>query len=305
MTTRCLESLRRASFPGKKTVVLIDNARCLDRSLAGSADPLDIQIYRPERNLGFAPGCVWGISLALQQDADYILLLNNDATVEPSFLDALLEAAYRCPRAGLLCPRIVSMANPTRPWYAGGTFTLWSGIPVQVRSRRGADSSGRPREVDYATGCAMLINPAVIRAVGSFDPQFFAYCEDLDLSLRARKAGFKVLYVPGSLVHHAVTDRTDRAWLRIYYSTRNLLEVMRRHAAWYHWVGFMANFLVRWLGLFAVLACVRRQPQLIGALASGTADFVRGKFGEKENAPRAGSEDRTAPMTRGDRRCAR
>src|SRR5205823_14939305 len=142
-------------------------------------------------------------------------------------LRALREAARRYPGAGRLCPRIVSMADPARPWYVGGTFSLWCGIPVQDRARRGADPGALPYAVDYATGCAMLIRPAVIRAVGSFDPEFFAYCEDLDLSLRARRAGFTILFVPGSLVYHAVSDRPERAWLRIYYSTRNLLEVMR------------------------------------------------------------------------------
>jgi GT2 family glycosyltransferase len=284
VTTRCLESLHHASFPGKKTVVLIDNAGTLDGSAAASAD-LDVEIDRPGRNLGFAGGCVRGIAIALEHGADYVLLLNNDVTVDPFFLEALLEEAYRNPGAGLLCPRIVSMADPARAWYIGGTFSLWAGIPVQTRAARG--DGARPREVDYATGCAMLMTPAVIRAVGSFDPDLFAYCEDLDLSLRARKAGFKVVFVPVSVVYHAVNDRTDRAWLRIYYSTRNLLEVMRRHAAWYHWAGFLANFLVRWVGRFAVLACVRRQPRLIGALACGAADFVRGRLGERRAVPAA------------------
>ncbi len=289
VTARCLQSLREASFPGRRTVILIDNTCCLDRSLAGSVAPLEIEVHRPDRNLGFAKGCAWGISLALKHGADFILLLNNDVIVEPLFLDALLKAAAEWPAAGLLCPRIVSLADPPRPWYMGGTFSLWSGIPVQARSRWGADISGHPREVDYATGCVVLITPAVIHAVGSFDPQFFAYCEDLDLSLRARQAGFTILFVPESLAHHAVTDRTDRAARMVYYSTRNLLEVMRRHAAWYQWVGFVANFLVRWLGFFTMLAFVRRRPQLIGALVSGTVDFLRGKLGEKECSGRPGA----------------
>ena len=283
VTVRCLRSLAHALFPGKKTLLLVDNTRCLDHSLVGVVAPLEIEIHRPDRNLGFAKGCAWGISRAMEHGADYILLLNNDVVVEPSFLDALLRAAYQSPEAGVLCPQIVS---PRKLWYAGGTFSLWSGIPVQERPRRAAPLRGRPREVDYATGCAMLIHRAVVSAVGSFDPQFFMYCEDLDFSLRARQAGFKILLVPASLVHHAVTDETDRVSLRIYYSTRNLLEVMRRHAAWYHWPGFVLSFLVRWLGFFTVLACVRRRPEFVRALASGTVDFVRGRLGEKKASAR-------------------
>jgi len=262
-------------------VFLIDNTGRLDRSFAASLAPLAIEVHRSERNLGFARGCAWGISLALERAADFILLLNNDVTVEPSFLDALLGATRQSPGAGVWCPQIVSMADPRRIWYAGGAFSLWSGVPTQeARSRSGAALRGQPRDVDYATGCAMLIDPDVVRAVGSFDPEFFMYCEDLDFSLRARRAGFRIVFVPASLVRHAIMPESDRESLRIYYSTRNLLRVMRRHAAWYQWPGFVVSFLVRWVGFFTLLACLRRRPHVVRALLAGIVDFAEGRVGE-------------------------
>ncbi|HXJ79470.1 MAG TPA: glycosyltransferase family 2 protein, partial [Candidatus Methylomirabilis sp.] len=189
-------------------------------------------------------------------------------------------AAAESPDAGLLCPKILTQDRRSKPWYLGGTFSLWSGIPVQARPDRGSRAGPEPREVDYATGCAMLIKPQVVERIGSFDPDFFAYCEDLDFSLRARRAGFKILLVPRAVVHHAVTDDA-RLSLGIYYSTRNLLEVMRRHAAWYHWIAFPAHFLVRWLGFFALLGCVRRRPEFVSALTRGVVDFLRGGLGER------------------------
>ena len=168
----------------------------------------------------------------------------------------------------------------------GGSFSLWSGIPVQARRRSDIAGLDSPREVDYATGCAMLIRPAVVRSVGSFDARLFAYCEDLDFSLRARNAGFSVLVVPRARVRHAVAD-SDRRSRSIYYSTRNLLEVMRRHGTWYHWIGIVPNFLVRWVGFFTVLACLRGRPEFLRALASGVVDFARGRLGER--SPRRGA----------------
>jgi hypothetical protein len=82
-----------------------------------------------------------------------------------------------------------------------------------------------------------------------------------------------------SLVYHDVGDEPQRAALRIYYSTRNLLEVMRKHAPWYTWLSFGANFLARWVGFFVVLALVRRQPRCLAALAQGMFDFVRRRLG--------------------------
>jgi GT2 family glycosyltransferase len=168
--------------------------------------------------------------------------LNNDAVVESSCLDLLVKAASDSPETGLLSPHIVSMTNAAPALVRG-----WLVLAVVRDSGSGAERGrtsrgpGSPREVDYATGCAMLIRPAVVRSVGSLDARLFAYCEDLDFSLRARNAGFGVLVVPRARVHHAAAD-SDRLSQSIYYSTRNLLEVMRRHGTWYHWNWDRAEF---------------------------------------------------------------
>jgi len=303
VTARCLRSLREVAWPGRGAVVLVDNTGALDAGLAARAAPLPVRIVRPGRNLGFAEGCNLGISLAAERDSDFILLLNNDVVVEPGFLAPLVTAAIRRDDVALVSPHIVRLGRPGEGWYQGGSFSLWSGIPVQGHRRPALDRSGPPREVDYATGCAMLIRPAVVPRIGSFDGRLFAYCEDLDLSIRARRAGFRVLCVPASVVHHDVSDEPDRAALRIYYSTRNLLEVMRKHAAWYHWLGFVPSFLARWIGFFVVLALVRRQPSSLSALATGVVDGVRRRLGpspwidDNRSHPPAGAEPGPGPRS--------
>jgi len=127
-----------------------------------------------------------------------------------------------------------------------------------------------------------LIDPAVIHRVGAFDTRLFAYCEDVDFSLRARRAGFRVLVVPAALVHHGTTYADRRRAQRVYYSIRNLLEVMRKHALWYHWIGFVPAFSVQWVGFFLLLACWRRQWGLIPAVGRGLLDGVRGRLGAIE-----------------------
>ena len=95
-------------------------------------------------------------------------------------------------------------------------------------------------------------------------------------------------------VYHDVTDDPGRASIRIYYSTRNLIEVMRKHASWYNWFSFGVNFLTRWLGFFAVLALVRGQPRDVMALMRGMIDFARRRFGESPWVDDARAE-RTTP----------
>lgn len=279
-TARCLQSLRGASWPGRGTVFIIDNTKRLDDALTTRAAPLEVEIVRPARNLGFCDGCTLGMSMAVERGADFVLLLNNDVVVDPHFLDPLVSAGSQVADAGLLSPQIMHMGQPEKAWYRGGKFSLWSGIPVQGHGRRALPLDGPPREVDYATGCATLVHPALLRRVGSFDPSFFAYCEDLDLSIRARRAGLRVLLVPASIVYHDVTNEAGLVTLRLYYSTRNLIEVMRKHAAWYNWPSFAVNFLLRWLGFFAVLALMRGQPRALLALWRGVTDCARRRLGQ-------------------------
>lgn len=295
-TARCLRSLGAASWPGPAAVLIVDNTGCLDQAAVSGAGPLEIEVVRPQRNLGFCEGSTLGMRMALDRGADLVLLLNNDVVVDPGFLDALVRAGRQVPDAGLLSPQIVHLQRPEKAWYLGGTFSLWSGIPAQGHGRRPLPLDAPPRDVDYATGCATLVHPSVLRRVGSFDPAFFAYCEDVDWSIRVRRAGLRVLVVPASVVYHDVANEPERACLRIYYSTRNLIEVMRKHAAWYHWPSFTVNFLLRWLGFFAALAVLRGQPQSLAALGRGVSDFARRRFGQSAWIDDARAERRTTAL---------
>jgi len=263
-------------------VFLVDNARSLDSTTAELAAPLAIDILRPTRNLGFAEGCGWGIAAALDAGVDYIFLLNNDAVVSRDCLEILVSAAKSTPGAGILSPQIAFQEAVDLVWYGGGEFSLWGRGPRHTDWRQRVDLDRPPGDVDYATGCAMLIDPAVIHSVGAFDTRLFAYCEDVDFSLRARRAGFRVLVVPAALVHHGTTYADQRRSHRVYYSIRNLLEVMRKHARWYHWIGFVPAFAVQWVGFFLLLACWRRQWGVIPAVGRGLLDGVRGRLGALE-----------------------
>jgi GT2 family glycosyltransferase len=289
-TEACLDSIREASYTAVR-VFLVDNARSLDDTTAQGAAPLSIEILRPPRNLGFAEGCDWGIAAALDAGVDYIFLLNNDAVVGHHCLEALVSVARSTPRAGILSPQIAFQEAADKVWYRGGEFSPWGRGPRHTGWRRRVDTDRPPADVDYATGCAMLIDPAVIRTVGTFDARLFAYCEDVDFSLRARRSGFRALVVPAALVHHGTRYTDQRRAQRVYYSIRNLLEVMRKHARWYHWIGFVPAFAVQWIGFFILLACWRRQWGLIPAVGRGLLDGVRGRLGAIEVVGRNADKD--------------
>ena len=283
---RCLESLSRDSFSGKRTVFLIDNAQSLGRSLAARLPSLDIEIDRPARNLGFAEGCARGISLAAACGADFILLLKQrrrrGVVVSRSSGQGCRRLARN--RAALSSYRLHDQA--TTALVCGRVV-----LPLVGHSGSGAEEIGHRRARPTAGG-RLRHGLRHAHQTGGGPERWFCPRPPLRLlrgprlSLRARNAGFSVLVVPRARVRHAVAD-SDRRSQSIYYSTRNLLEVMRRHGTWYHWIGIVPNFLLRWVGFFTVLACLRGRPEFLRALASGVVDFARGRLGER--SPRRGA----------------
>ncbi len=162
----------------------------------------------------------------------HVLLLNNDATVEPGFLEPLVEAAS-AGGIGAACAQILDAATG-RIWYAGASYDPRRGH--QGRHTGYGDPplppEAPPYETERACGGAMLIPRAALESVGLLDESLFAYAEDVDWSVRARAAGLRILVVPASIVHHRVSASTGGAASpdSLYYALRNGLVVAERSA---------------------------------------------------------------------------
>ena len=167
-TLACLASLRRLQYTAHR-VVVVDNG-----STDGSTDAIrrdsandGIEMIEAKGNLGYAGGNNLGIRHALDRGADFILVLNNDTTVDPMLLDELLAAADRYPDAGCLGPWIFYMHDPERLWF---TRSDWSSeLSAFTAPDKGSLASALPRETtatDYVCGAALFFRSAVARLVG-------------------------------------------------------------------------------------------------------------------------------------------
>ena len=270
-TLAALESLR-----GVETVV-VDNG-----SADGSADAVaegfpELDLVRAGVNLGYAAGNNVGIRRALERGADWVLLLNNDATVEPGLPEALEAAAEARPDAGVLACKVL-FADSDRLWYAGASFDALLG-----RSRHEGfgepDEPGTLADTVRATGAGMAVSRAAIDAAGLLDEELFLYAEDLEWCLRIREAGFAVVYVPEARVRHRVSAATGGAGspTTAYYETRNVLAVVERHRP-------LPRGLpgVRRAAVVAprVLLAARR-PASAWAAVRGWRDYRRGRMGRR------------------------
>lgn len=228
-TLECLQSLSADTHPNKE-IVVVDNG-----SSDGSAEDIrrdfpTTTILQTGKNLGFTGGNNVGIRHALANGADYIYLLNNDTTVEPDALAQLVAAAEKDPSCGLLAPIIYEYYPPRKIWFAGSKMELERGAAWHDNSHIPAPTEA-PYELPWATGCAMLIPASLMRELEGFDDRYYLSWEDVDLCVRVRKAGRKVVAVPPSIIYH----KGGRSGLRMtgirnYYAVRNSLLLMRKHS---------------------------------------------------------------------------
>jgi GT2 family glycosyltransferase len=226
-TLECLESVYKLDYPNF-TVVVVDN---------GSTDgsPTAIREAFPEvtsiengANLGFAAGNNVGIRYALEHDADYIWLLNNDTTIKTDSLAKLVAFAEGHPHVGMLSPTIHYYSEPDTVWFAGGRIDWQNAIGWHLYDAHVFNNL--PVHERYLTGCAVLVRQEVINRIGPLDERFFLYFEDTDWSFRSFEAGYDLAVVPGSMIFHksskSVGKKSPRYW---FYISQSRLKFMKKH----------------------------------------------------------------------------
>ena len=241
-TLACLQSVSSLEYTNFR-VIVVDNGSQDDSAGAIRAAYPDVKLTETHENLGFAEGNNVAIRRAL--DSDYVLLLNNDTTVDPGLLGSMISSAESDPEAGVIGPVICYADRKDTVWCAGLQIGRGSsyGIPLQYTSsllmyegRPVREVPHQPFEVDAVVGCAMLMRTSVVREIGLLDASLFMIHEDFDWSLRAREAGYRCMTVPGAGVLHRVSssiqvqekERRGNPF-SIYYWYRNWLMVVKKH----------------------------------------------------------------------------
>jgi hypothetical protein len=192
----CLKSLEKVDYSNLH-VLVVDNKSDDDSvTLIESKFP-DLKIIKNKENIGFSKGNNVGIDFALKNEADYVLLLNQDTEVEPDFLSNLVEEGERDRKIGLLSP-LIFRERTKQVWFSGGRISWW-----KMKTFHKFDlARGESFETPFLTGCSLLIKRTVLEEIGLLDEDFFLYWEDVDYSFRAKKAGFKIKVVPKSVIQH-------------------------------------------------------------------------------------------------------
>lgn len=229
-TVECLQTLANQTYSPMRTLV-VDNGSS-DNSVQRIREAFPLaEVLVSRENRGFAAGANLGLRQALGAGADLIFLLNNDTTVAPDAIGQLV--AHRQSRVGIVAPLIYYASAPSRIWSAGGAIHPL--LLEQTGGMRGhtdeRDWPG-PLDRDFVTGCGMLLSRNLLEQIGLFDERFFMYYEDLDLCLRARRQGFRIVLEPAAQMWHKVSQSSEgsNTPAERYWMARSSAIFFRKHA---------------------------------------------------------------------------
>lgn len=276
-TTECLQSLAHTSYADLQ-IIVVDNAST-DGSLAALRSLQTIHLLENRSNQGFGAACNQAATAALQMQCDYLLFLNNDTIVDPGFIEPLVSAFQQDTSIAIAESVIYDYHSKERVECAGAHFDWRTGVASHLHEIVAAT----PYDIGYACGCAAMVDARKWSGIGMFDPRFFLYYEDVDLSVRARSLGYRVVAVPQSKVWHKGSSSVGFSSRRFYYMRRNLLLLLAKHGSWRQWPAFLVCFVRRFflgpLGQYCLTGSPTERARINMALAAGW-DFVRGHFGE-------------------------
>ncbi|HLR24626.1 MAG TPA: glycosyltransferase family 2 protein [Fodinibius sp.] len=231
-TVECLQSLQKLDYPNY-SIVVVDNGST-DQSVQQIRQRFpDIHLIENEENLGFAGGNNVGIRNALEREADYIWLLNNDTVVEKQALTHLVERMEKEPDLGICGSRLIYYhRRDTIQVLGGGRYNKWLATTENFGEHQPVkepfDRLEIEKELDFIIGASMLVSPKFIDEIGLLSEDYFLYYEEIDWGIRAGSA-FKLGFAPESIVYHkegASTGASNRrkgqkSRLSDYYLVKN------------------------------------------------------------------------------------
>jgi GT2 family glycosyltransferase len=240
----------------------------------------EVRVMEVSDNQGYAGNNNWGIRAALALGAAWVLVLNEDTVLAPECLEALMRAGEADGRIGMVGPLLYHHSDPRRIQSAGGVLTKRWKLSHAGFNALDAGQYSTEREVDWLSGCAVMVRRQVMDEIGLLDERFFIYWEEVDWCLRARGRGWRLVHTPqAKLWHKGVTPEYAPKPAVTYYSTRNRFLILAKHRApvlaWWVAIGETARNLASWT-LRPKWRHMREHRQ---ALWQGTRDFVMRRWG--------------------------
>jgi hypothetical protein len=281
-TLECLASLEANHYPDLRVIVL-DNSSTDGSNEAIKATFPHVEIIPILVNKGYAGNNNIGLKAALDQDPDWIFVLNEDIIFAENALRQLMDTAADLPEAGIIGPLVMHNSEPEIIQSAGGVLDKsWDSIHrAQNEVDRG--QINRAGEVDWIHGCAIGVKREAILEAGLLDERFFYYWEETEWCLRIRSHGWKAYIIPQARIWHKGVQQNYQPSPNVtYYATRNRLLLLKLHhpplVAWLLTCFFFIRTLIAW----SVKDKWRDKRANRDAMWRGILDFFNQRWGIRQ-----------------------
>ncbi len=288
-TLDCLASIRQLAYPNVR-VQLVDNASANDEAGKIKNEFPEINVLRLKKNLGFCGGCNAGMQNALDENADYILLLNNDTLLAPDLIGKLVSNYGELENPGAISPVILNFPEKEKVWFSMARWeTHWKRGEAEFRlsynEKYDDIRSKRPYETEFACGCCLFVSAKVVKEVGLFDERYFAFYDEAEWCARMKKKGFISYVIPSAYMYHKIGGSTPNL-VMTYLLSRNRLLWMAEYLPFgkklKSWPCLLKELFWHWLNVLGFFRKEKRHvsKQQSRAFLRGWKDYLLGRFGQ-------------------------
>jgi len=243
ITSKCIESVFKCNYSNYE-IILVDNES--DDSKLSALKRKNITTISNSKNEGFSKANNQGIEYALKTNFDYVLMLNNDTIVKSNLIDVLVRTA-QAKKISAIQPLILNH-NGQKIWNGGGKINYFFGTFFSSNK-----ASNSYKIIDWFTGCCCLFETKLFLEIGKLDEKFFAYYEDVDLSLRIKKNGYKIGFTSQTELIHLESassklETSNEGSLNPYVhylNIKNHILVFRKHIKMFNPIGFIIFQIIK------------------------------------------------------------
>lgn len=273
-TVECINSILNAKI--ESLIIVVDNASDKDeaREIQGLF-PL-VKIIKSDINGGFSYGNNLGIKTAIELGYSYIMLLNNDTVIDKNMVYSLRN---NCSDENISVPKMLYYGKPNVIWYGGGRVNKRTGNAIHINQGEIDVDRNEGFFCSFASGCCLMVKANVIKDVGLLNESYFMYCEDTEFSIRIRKKGYGIKYVPDAILWHKVSATVGgcETPLNVYYTSRNRLMYIYDNKEYFESYASIFTVVSRIIRAFQYLLMGKKVWRFF---LRGVYDYYRGISGE-------------------------
>ena len=230
LTLNCLASLKSQDFPDLR-IIVVDNDSQDDTVTQVQHEYPDAILIQTKENLGYTGGNNIGIKAAIEHNANFIFLLNNDTILATNCVSELASTLMENPQASVVGPMIYTWESWDLISSAGGVID-WQYADATNLGAGDKDTGQFPaQKVDFLNGCGLMVRSTAVENAGLLDDRYFMYWDEIEWCQRIRKSGGELLFQPAARMQHRATIETsDLSPITLYYITRNRFLFFAQHA---------------------------------------------------------------------------